>query len=129
MNPKEQLDPQTYAIIGAAMEVHKQLGHGFLEGVYQEAMALEQTERQIPFRREVELTIKYKGKNLTTIYRADFISFDDLIVELKALSRLTNIEQAQVINYLKATGFHRALLINFGAPSLEYKRLVFGEKK
>ncbi len=129
MDEKAQLDPQTYAIIGAAMEVHKQLGHGFLEGVYQEAMALEQTERQTPFQREVELPIHYKSIKLATTYRADFICFGNIIVELKALSRLTNIEQAQVINYLKATGFHRALLINFGAPSLEYKRLVFGEKK
>lgn len=129
MNEKEQLDPQTYGVIGAAMEVHKQLGHGFLENVYQEAFAIELASKNIPFQREVPLPVNYKGEPLAVSYRADFICYSEIIVELKAISKLTTIEQAQVINYLKATGFHRALLINFGTPSLEYKRLVFGEKK
>jgi len=108
------------------MEVHNQLGHGFLEAVYQEALAHELALREIPYVKEPELTIIYKGKPLACRYQPDFICFEDVIVELKALSALTNTEEAQVINYLKATQKQRALLINFGSPSLEYKRLVFG---
>jgi GxxExxY protein len=116
-------DPQTYAIIGAAMEVHRHLGHGFLEAVYQEALAVEMATREISFKREVILPIKYKGELLQCGYRADFICFEEVIVELKALGELTGVDEAQTINELKATGLHRALLINFGTPSLEYKRL------
>lgn len=120
----EERDPQTFAIIGAAMEVHNQLGHGFLEAVYQEALAKELTARRIPFAREAELVISYKGEPLACRYRADFICYGEVIVELKALSAIGGPEEAQVINYLKATGYQRALLINFGAPSLKYKRMV-----
>ena len=116
---------EVYAIIGAAMEVHQQLGHGFLEAVYQEANAVEYTARSIPFEREVLLVVKYKGIALNCHYKADFICYGEVLVELKALDRLTTREEAQVINYLKATGLSRALLLNFGASSLEYKRLVF----
>ena len=122
----ENSDPQTYAIIGAAMEVHRELGPGFLEPVYQEAMELELGDRQIPNQREVELNIRFKKRTLKTKYKADFICFGDIIVELKALKSLTDIERAQVINYLKATGIRRALLINFGAKQLEFERFVFG---
>jgi GxxExxY protein len=118
-------DPQTYAVIGAAMDVHKHLGHGFLEAVYQEALSLEFAARGIPFQREVSLPVKYKGHILKCSYRADFICFETVILELKALAQLTGADNAQTINALKATGLERALLINFGAPSLEYKRLVF----
>lgn len=118
-------DPQTYALIGAAMEVHRQLGHGFLEAVYQEALALELAERGIPFHREVILPISYKGRRLQCAYRADFVCYEEVVLELKALSQLTGADEAQTINELKATNLHRALLFNFGAPSLEYKRLVF----
>ena len=82
----EEKDPQTYAIIGAAMEVHRQLGHGFLEAVYQEASAIEYPERNIPFAREVLLEVKYKGKLLTCHYKADFICFGEILIEMKAIS-------------------------------------------
>ena len=124
MNTDER-DPQTHAIIGAAMEVHSTLGCGFLEPVYQEALALELHERQVPSRREVELPVCYKGRRLNCAYRADFLCFEEIIVELKALAALGGIEQAQVINYLKATGLRRALLLNFGSARLEVKRLRF----
>ena len=126
MKAVNKRDPQTYAIIGAAMEIHRRLGHGFLEAVYQEAAVLEFPRQNIPFQREVVLPVRYRDTILSTSYRADFICFSDIIVEFKALSRLTTIEEAQVFNYLKATGYRRGLLINFGASSLEYKRLVWG---
>jgi len=119
-------DPQTFAIIGAAMEIHQKLGHGFLEAVYQEAALIEFPLRQIPFEREVLFELHYKGILLNTRYRADFVCFGNIIVEFKAQSLLTSADESQVLNYLKATGYHRALLINFGAASLQYKRLVLG---
>ena len=125
----EERDPQTHAILGAAMEVHTQLGHGFLEPVYQEALTKEFTARHIPFVREAELVILYKGEALDCRYRADFICYGEVIVELKALAVLGGPEESQVINYMRATGKQRALLINFGAPSLRYKRLVLGYKR
>jgi GxxExxY protein len=118
-------DPLTYSIIGAAMEVHRHLGHGFLEIVYQEALALEFTGRGIPFQRERELPVYYKGQVLPCTYRADFVCSEIVIVELKALKDLSPREYAQVINYLKATRLSRALLINFGSSRLEFKRFVF----
>jgi GxxExxY protein len=118
-------DPNTYAIIGAAMEVHRELGHGFLEAVYQEALAVEFAERGIPFQREVELPVRYKGRILACKYRADFLCFDSVVVETKAIATLTTVDEAQLINELKATEFTVGLLINFGAPSLEYKRRIF----
>ncbi len=118
-------DQQTYEIIGAAMEVYRQLGHGFLEAVHQEALSIEFAARGLPFQREVELPVFYKSQSLRCSYRADFICFETVLVELKALTHLSTIQEAQVLNYLKATGLHRALLINFGAPSLEHKRLIF----
>jgi GxxExxY protein len=117
-------DPQTYAIIGAALEVHRVLGCGFLETVYQEALAREFVQRGIPFQREAELPIDYKGDRLDATYKSDFICYDNVIVELKALDRLGGKEKAQVINYLKASGHGRGLLINFGATRLESERFV-----
>ena len=117
-------DPQTYAIIGAAMEVHRVLGCGFLEPVYQQALAKELLLRGIPFRREVELPITYKGDLLLVTYKADFICYDAVIVELKALDRLSGREKAQVINYLKASEIERGLLLNFGTVRLEYERVI-----
>src|SRR5437588_5516253 len=120
-----QKDPRTYATIGAAMEVHRQLGCGFLEPVYQESLAVEFALRYIPFCREDRIPIRYKGRLLESHYSADFICFDSIVVELKALARLSGTEEAQVINYLKATGCKTGLLLNFGTRSLEHRRFVF----
>jgi len=121
-----QRDPETFAVIGAAMEVHRELGRGFLELVYQTALALEFQDRGIPFKAEVALPIRYKNKLLTCAYRADFVCFESIIVETKAIAALTGTDEAQLINELKATGMQRSLLLNFGATSLEQKRLVLG---
>jgi len=107
------------------MEVHRVLGHGFLEAVYHDAMILEVIERSIPHQTEVKIIVTYKGKSLPSYYKADLICFGEVLVELKAQAKLTSADEAQVINYLKATGMSKALLINFGAPSLEYKRLIY----
>lgn len=118
-------DPRTFALIGAAMEVHRVLGPGFLEAVYQEAFARELSQKDIPFRIEVELPVFYKGEKLSTAYRADFACFDSVSVELKAIKQLTIVEEAQILNYLKATGLGVGRMFNFGAPSLQHKRFVF----
>ena len=118
-------DSRTQAIIGAAIEVHNQLGRGFLEAVYQEALAIELGVRGIPFRQGVELEIRYKGQVLRCRYIADLLCFGDIIVELKAISTLSGADKAQVLNYLRAAGLRLGLLINFGASRLEVRRLVF----
>ncbi|MCP4165332.1 MAG: GxxExxY protein [Chloroflexi bacterium] len=122
-------DPQTYRIIGAAMVVHRELGPGFLEAVYHEALSIEFEIQSIPYIHEVELPIHYKGRRLKKIYRADFVCYDDIIVELKALSKIAGKEKSQVINYLKASNHDRGLLLNFGAASLEVERLANSRKK
>ena len=121
---KEQKDPKTHTIIGAGMEVHSQLGRGFLEAVYQEAFALELSTRNIPFAKEVRLPIYYKGQELPTVYRADFICYGNIIVELKAIKQLGGIETSQITNYLRATKFPLGMLLNFGSKSLEYERFA-----
>ncbi len=114
----------TGKIIGAAMEVHRILGCGFLEGVYQEALELELRQQEVPFTPQQELGVRYKGQPLKQKYKPDLMVDQKVIVEIKALARLSSIEEAQVINYLKATGWRVGLVINFGARSLERKRLV-----
>jgi GxxExxY protein len=124
MTQKEEKAPRTHAIIGAAMEVRPTLGRGFLEAVYHKALALELKARGMPSKAEVELPILHKGRRLRTSYRADFVCFHAVVVELKAVDRLSGVEAAQVINYLKATGIGVGLLLNFGTKSLEYRRFV-----
>jgi GxxExxY protein len=124
MNILTETDPRTYAIIGAAMEVHRQLGCGFLEPIYQEALKLELISRQIPFTAELRFRINYKDRLLDKFYRPDFVCFQSVIVELKALGRLTPLEESQIINYLKITGYKTGLLLNFGGRSLEQRRFV-----
>jgi len=116
---------ETYKIIGACMEVHKTLGNGFLEAVYQEALEEELNLQNIPFEREKQISISYKNKVLNKHYYADFVCYNKIIVELKALSNLNSDHEAQILNYLKATGYKIGLLINFGEKSLKYKRKIF----
>ena len=125
MKRKTIRDKKTYAIIGAALEVHKELGSGFLEAVYQEALEREFTYQEISYKSQHPVRIEYKGKPLKKTYEPDFICYDDVIVEIKALDKLSGVEQAQIINYLKATGLKIGLLINFGSQSLEHKRFVY----
>ena len=114
---------ETYNIIGAAMEVHKQLGCGFTEKVYQDALERELQLRGIPYQREVRMQVTYKGETLNSEFVPDFVCYGHIIVELKAVQEIENLHRAQAINYTKVAGFETALLINFGAESLEYERL------
>jgi GxxExxY protein len=113
----------TRNIIGAAMEVHKVLGAGFVESVYEESLAIEFDLRKIPYERQKPIDILYKGK-LAKHFVCDFLVYDKIIVELKAIKTLSDIEMAQVLSYLKGTGLGLGLLLNFGASSLECKRLI-----
>lgn len=116
---------ESYAIVGAAMEVYNHLGHGFLEAVYQEALEKEFLLRGIPYEREKELTITYKGEVLKQTYKADFVCYGKVIVELKAVSELNDSHRSQVYNYLHATGYALGLLLNFGYyDGLERQRIV-----
>ena len=113
----------TFAVIGAAMEVHKILGSGFLEAVYQAALERELTIRGIPFERQVELPVSYKGE-LVGVYKADLVIDKKFVVEIKAVSKLNQLHQAQAMHYLAATGLRLALLLNFGSTSLEHRRVI-----
>jgi GxxExxY protein len=115
---------EVYQVVGAAMEVHKHLGCGFLEPVYQEAMELEMKASGIPFIPQQALQINYKGTLLQKTYVVDFLVFDKIVVEIKALNVLTPVCFSQVLNYLKASNFKVGLLINFGSKSLEWKRII-----
>ena len=115
---------ETFKIIGAAYKVHQELGSGFLETVYQEALGIMFDEMGIPFEKEKELPVSFRGKLLEKTFRADFVCYNKIIVELKAVSSLGPEHEAQVINYLKATGYKVGLLINFAERTLKHKRLV-----
>jgi GxxExxY protein len=120
-------DPETYKIIGAAMAVHTELGCGFLESVYRAALRIQFPKAGVVYRNEVKLPISYQGHVLDELhYRVDFICFDDVIVEVKANDTITTRDEAQLLNYLKASRIRRGLILNFGAPSLQHKRRVLG---
>ena len=113
----------TRTIIGTAMEVHSNLGPGFLESVYEAAMAIELNLRNVPYECQKAITVMYKGEKAKDFF-CDFLVGENVLVEIKALKVITGVEEAQVLNYLKATGLEVGLLINFGEQSLKYKRLV-----
>ena len=119
------LKDEVFAIVGAAIEVHRELGPGFLEAVYQEALEMEMRDRNIPFEAQKPLRISYKGKMLNKEYFADLVCYSQIIVELKALNRLSGNEEMQILNYLKVTGLKVGVLINFGSHGkLEWKRFI-----
>ena len=119
------LKKEVYAVVGAAIDVHRELGPGFLESIYQEAMEIELSSRNIPFVAQQPIAVQYKGVTLKKQYFADLVCFEQIIVEIKALAHLSRTEQAQLLNYLKGTGFPIGILINFGSHGkLEWKRLV-----
>lgn len=115
---------ESFEIIGCAMRVHTELGNGFLESVYQEALAMEFEETKIPFCKEQSIPVYYNGKLLQKKFIADFICHEEIIVELKAVAAICEEHHLQVYNYLKATGCKLGILINFGSKSLEFKRIV-----
>ncbi|MHC1736822.1 MAG: GxxExxY protein [Ignavibacteriaceae bacterium] len=117
----------TYKIIGCSMEVHKTLGNGFQEVIYQRALALEFKDKMIKFQREVEMPIYYKNENIGS-RRVDFLVEDNIMVELKAITELGDAHLSQALNYLEAYKLDIGLLINFGSTSLQYKRVI-NEKK
>jgi len=116
---------ESYEIIGACFEVYNELGHGFLEGVYQEALELELKNKKVSFEPQKKLEIFYKGKKLNHYYIPDFVCHDKIILEIKAVKSLTEENKAQLFNYLKITGFKLGILVNFGSfPKIEYYRVV-----
>ena len=116
-------EEETGKILNACMEVHKELGNGFLEPVYQEALEEEFKLQHIPYEREKLLNIIYKGKKLTKEYFADFVCYGNIIVELKAVTNLVKAHKSQVINYMKATNSEIGILVNFGENSLKWERI------
>ena len=127
--PSEALDQLAYEVIGAAMEVHRALGPGYLESVYEEALCVELRERGIAFERQLEIAINYKGHAVGK-GRLDFLIEDKLIVELKTVDQFAPIHKAQVMSYLKATGLELALLINFKVPLLKdgLQRVILSQR-
>ncbi|MGB4415283.1 MAG: GxxExxY protein [Paludibacter sp.] len=115
---------ESYRIVGACMEVHKKLGSGFLESVYAEALEVEFMRLEIPFNREKKLPVYYDNQLLKKYFKADFVCFEKIIVELKATKYLVEADYKQTLNSILATNFKLGLLVNFGAPSLIYKRVI-----
>ncbi len=125
MNEQKEKDPKTYAIIGAAMEVHREMGPGYLEAVYQECLEIELGLRKIPFDSKPQLRNHYKDRELKTYYIPDFLVYNDIVLEIKAAKCLTKVDEAQIINSLKNSRKKVGLLINFGESSLKYIRFVY----
>jgi GxxExxY protein len=128
MSDKIIFRDESFHLVGAAIEVHKHIGCGFTEPIYQEAFEEELRLRGIPFEREKVINVTYKGKVLSKSFRPDFVCYDKIIVELKAVSEFTDEHISQVYNYLKASGYKLGLLINFGTTSLKYKRIPCNQK-
>jgi GxxExxY protein len=118
------MDPESYAVIAAALEVHRELGPGFLEAAYSRALVLELGARGVPWAAEVALPIRYKGLPLGVPFRVDLLCWDGLVVELKARPSVGRAERAQLSHYLRAGGFGKGLLLNFGEPSLRFERIL-----
>jgi GxxExxY protein len=116
--------PDSYGVIGAALKVHTTFGPGFLEAVYHGALAIELRKRNIAHHRELAIPVLYEGEPVGAPYRADFLVGQDLLLELKAISGLSRVDEAQLIHYLKATGLREGLLLNFGAASLQVRNLA-----
>lgn len=127
MDSKERV-PQTSVVLGAAFEVHKLLGYGFLENVYRKALCEELRLRSTPYKQEVHLPVFYKGVELNCNYRADLIVYEKLLVECKSQAGLTPYDDAQVLHYLHSTALEKALLINFGRERLQFKRFILTEE-
>jgi GxxExxY protein len=119
------LKEESYKIIGACMEVHKELGFGFKEIIYKDALEIEFKSLKIPYQREKLYKVEYKGKILSRKYPADFVVYDSIILEVKALPMIINNFVLQTRNYLKASGIRLGIIVNFGERSLKYKRVVF----
>ncbi len=125
MNSKILYKEESYAVIGACFNVYKEMGSGFLEAVYQECLEIEFSEKQIPFESQKELQLKYHDQILKQTYKPDFICYNKIIVEIKALSKIMDEHRAQILNYLNGSGFKLGILVNFGHnPKLEYERFV-----
>ncbi len=123
MEQKYKYQDLTHEIIGAAMEVHRQLGNGFQEVIYQRALAIELNLRNINFQREKEMPLEYKGHDIGT-RRVDFFIEDKIMLEIKAVIQLEDVHLAKAINYLEAYGLETGLLVNFGNTSLQFKRVL-----
>ena len=118
-------EQETYSIRGAVFEVYREMGCGFLEAVYQECLSKQFTIQNIPFSAQVELTLSYKGEQLIQTYKPDFICFDKIIVELKAVKEIASEHKAQILNYMKATNMKLGLLVNFGSyPQSQIERFI-----
>lgn len=122
------LKDECYQIIGCCMEVHNHLGSGFSEIVYKDALEYELKQNHIPFAREVRYQVKYKDIVLPHQFFADFVVFDSIILEAKAVSEINNIHYDQTLNYLVVSGMEVGLVVNFKQPKLQYKRLILTEK-
>jgi GxxExxY protein len=124
------LPDESYAVMGACFEVYKEMGCGFLEAVYQECLEYELTDRKIPFISKPPLSLQYRSRQLKTFYQADLICFDQIVIEIKAVSALADEHSAQVLNYLNATKMPLGILVNFGHhPKVQYKRVALTDQR
>jgi len=125
MDSKVLYKEESYAVIGACFNVYKEMGSGFLEAVYPECLEIEFSEKKIPFETQKELQLKYRDQILKQTYKSDFLCYNKIIVEIKALSKIMDEHRAQILNYLNGGGCKLGILVNFGHhPKLEYERFV-----